>query len=180
LKKYGLDPGYVLVIGNGLPHKNLGVLLEVAEKVSRRFVFVGVQGKNRPYWKSRYPSESGLWISHAEDKDLPSLMRLAFCVAQPSTAEGYGYPPLEAMTCGVPAVVSNIPVLLETTGSIALYADPHDPRSWIESLSALERDELRKAQIEKGLKWVEPLKGTKGWQGHISDIQELLFERELK
>jgi hypothetical protein len=81
------------------------------------------------------------------------------------------------MACGVPAVVSNIPVLLETTGSVALYADPLDPRSWIKSISALEKQEVHKSQVEKGLKWVEPLRGAKGWQGHISDIQELLEGR---
>ena len=178
LQRYGLEPGYVLVIGNGLPHKNLGVLLEVADHISKRIVFVGAQEKNKLFWKSRYPNKSATWISHVQSPDLPSLTRAAFCLAQPSTAEGYGYPPLEAMACGVPAVVSNIPVLFETTGSIALYADPHDPRSWMESFNALERDEVYKAQVEKGLKWVEPLKGSKGWQGHISDIEELLSERD--
>jgi hypothetical protein len=41
----------------------------------------------------------------------------------------------------------------------------------------LEKDEIYRAQAKKGLKWVEPLKGLKGWQGHISDIEELLVER---
>jgi len=177
MKRYGLEPGYVVVVGNGLPHKNLGVLLEAADRISRRILFVGVQDKNQVYWKSKYPNESATWISHVQDDDLPALLRAAFCLAQPSTAEGYGYPPLEAMACGVPAVVSNTPVLFETTGSIAIYADPHVPKSWVESLNALEKSEIHRAQMEKGLKWVEPLKGLKAWQGHISDIEELLAER---
>jgi glycosyltransferase involved in cell wall biosynthesis len=155
------------------------VLLEASDLIARRIVFVGVRDKNRLYWKSRYPKESATWISHVEESALPSLLRAAFCLAQPSTAEGYGYPPLEAMGCGIPAVVSNIPVLFETTGSIALYADPHNPKSWIDRLNALEKDEFCKAQTEKGLKWVEPLKGPKGWQGHISDIEELVAERSF-
>jgi glycosyltransferase involved in cell wall biosynthesis len=174
LKKYGLQPGYVLVIGNGLPHKNLGVLLEVEQKLSRSLVFVGVQEKNQHYWKSRFADNSATWITHVEEDELPSLLRAAFCLAQPSTAEGYGYPPLEAMACGVPAVVSNIPVLLETTGSVAQYADPLDPRSWIESINALERQEVHKSQFEKGFNWIRPLKGNQAWQGHISDIEKQL------
>jgi glycosyltransferase involved in cell wall biosynthesis len=167
----------VIAIGNGLPHKNLGVLLDAAERVSRRIVFVGVQEKNRLYWNSQYPNQSATWIRHVEDGDLPPLLRAAFCLVQPSTEEGYGYPPLEAMTCGIPVVVSNIPVLLETTGSVALYADPHNPGAWVEALSELEKHELYRTQVEKGLQWVEPLKGPKGWQGHMSDIQELLEGR---
>ena len=177
LKKHNLEPGYVIVIGNGLPHKNLGVLLDLAGRISKKMVFVGVPDKNRRYWKSQYPNESARWISHVEAGDLPSLLRGAFCLAQPSTAEGYGYPPLEAMACGVPAVASDIPVLLETTGSIALYADPHNPKAWMEALSALKKDELYQAQIEKGLNWVESLKGAKGWHGHIADIEALFNER---
>lgn len=177
LKRYGLEPGYVLAIGNGLPHKNLGVLLEAAGQITRRLVFVGVGEQNRKYWQSLYPRKATTWISHVQDEDLPSILRGAFCLAQPSTAEGYGYPPLEAMACGVPAVVSSIPVLLETTGSVAINSDPHDPKAWIESIGALERNELHNARVEKGLKWVEPLKGAKGWKGHISDIEELLAER---
>jgi glycosyltransferase involved in cell wall biosynthesis len=177
LERFGLEPGYVLVIGNGLPHKNLGVLLELTDQMSRRVVFVGVQEKDRRYWESRYPNNSAVWINHVQAGDLPYLLRAAFCLAQPSTAEGYGYPPLEAMACGIPAVVSDIPVLFETTGSIAQYADPHDPKSWTEAFDALEKDGVYEAQVEKGLKWVEPLRGEKGWQGHISDIEELLAER---
>jgi len=177
LKKYHLGPGYVIAIGNGLPHKNLGVLLEVAKQISRRIVFVGVQDKNQQYWNSRYPNESATWINHVEEGDLPSLVRAAFCLAQPSTAEGYGYPPLEAMACGVPAVVSDIPVLRETTGGNALEANPYKPEAWIEAFRALESQALYQTQVDNGRRWVEPLIGIKGWQGHVSDIEQLLKER---
>jgi glycosyltransferase involved in cell wall biosynthesis len=174
LNKYHLDPGYVLVTGNGLPHKNPGVLLEVSDRISRRLLFVGVPQANQKYWKTRYPEARAIWAEHVEDEDLPSIIRGAFCVAQPSTAEGYGYPPLEAMACGVPAVISNIPVLVETTGGKALPADPDESKEWIEAFEALEEKDIYRVQIEKGLKWVEPLRGRRGWEKHISDIAELM------
>ena len=108
------------------------------------------------------------------EEDLPSIVRNAFCLAQPSTAEGYGYPPLESMACGVPAVISNIPVLMETTGGNALAADPYSPKTWLEAIEALENEEFHQNQADRGLHWIEPLRGRKGWEKHISDIEELL------
>ncbi|MFC1820576.1 glycosyltransferase, partial [Thermodesulfobacteriota bacterium] len=92
----------------------------------------------------------------------------------PSTAEGYGYPPLEAMACGIPAIVSNIPVLKETTGLNALTADPSRPNAWEEAIEALGKNDIYENQREKGLQWVKQLRGRKGWQKHIEDIEELL------
>ena len=174
LEKYRVEPGYVLVIGNGLPHKNLGTILEVANQLGRELVFVGISSENQKHWRSRYPRAKAVWMSHVTEQDLPAIIRAAFCLAQPSTAEGYGYPPLEAMACGVPAVVSDIPVLIETTGSCAMAADPYDASSWMEAINALTNQFLYEKQVEKGLKWVEPLMGRSAWQGHILDIKDLL------
>lgn len=174
LKKYDLQPGYILVIGNGLPHKNPGVLLRISENMSRRLVFVGVSEGNQNYWKRRYPEAKAVWVKYVEEEDLPSFIKFAFCLAQPSTAEGYGYPPLEAMACGVPAVISNIPVLVETTGRHALSANPASPKEWLGAFVALEDKDTYRKQVEKGLKWVEPFRGRKGWGKHVSDIEELI------
>ncbi len=173
LKKYNLQPGYILVVGNGLPHKNLDVVLRISDNVPRQLVFVGVSTKNQEYWNMRYPGAKADWINHVEDEDLCSVIGGAFCLFQPSTAEGYGYPPLEAMACGVPAVVSNIPVLIETTGGHALSADPDDPRQWLQACEALDDEDTYRIQSEKGLTWVEPFRGRKGWGKHVSDIENL-------
>ncbi|MBW1667542.1 MAG: glycosyltransferase family 4 protein [Deltaproteobacteria bacterium] len=174
LEKYNLDPGYILVVGNGLPHKNLGVLLSIAKELERRLVFMGVPPDNQGYWMKKFPQASAVWIKHAAEEELPPLMQAAFCLAQPSTAEGYGYPPLEAMACGTPAVVSNIPVLVETTGGNALSAPPDDLSAWLNSFRKLEDNSTYSLLVEKGLKWVEPLQGDRAWEGYLSDIKELL------
>ena len=174
VKKYQLEPGYILVIGNGLAHKNLGVLLKASDRIPRNLVFVGVSQENQNYWKTSYPEAKAKWIRYVNDENLLSVIRGAFCLAQPSMIEGYGFPPLEAMACGVPAVVSHIPVLVETTGENALKANPEDSREWVKAFEVLENKDIYKNQIEKGLKWIQPLRGRRGWQKHISDIEEIL------
>jgi glycosyltransferase involved in cell wall biosynthesis len=160
-------------MGNGLPHKNLGILMELSHQLKRNLVFNGVPQKNITYWQAKIPNATATWIPHVAEQDLPAVVRGAFCLAQPSTAEGYGYPPLEAMACGIPAVVSNIPVLTETTDNNTLTADFDKPQAWLESFSALENSDFYAVQIEKGLKWVKPMRGRKGWAKHIADILEL-------
>lgn len=174
LAPYGLRPGYILAIGNGLPHKNLGVLLGLAGALKRELVLVGATEKNEGLWKAAYPRAGARWVRFVPDEDLPAVVQAAFCLAQPSTAEGYGYPPLEAMAGGIPAVVSDIPVLKETTGGRALVADPKDPRQWLQAVESLEDRALYRSRAEEGRRWTEALRGRRGWQRHVADIEELL------
>jgi glycosyltransferase involved in cell wall biosynthesis len=173
LAKYRLTAGYILALGNGMPHKNLGVILEIFAKVKRPLVFAGVSDENQRYWESNYPRTHPLWLRQVDEHHLPALLRGAFCLVQPSLVEGYGYPPLEAMACGTPVVVNCIPVLKETTGGNAISVDSQNSRAWAEALIALEDSSLYQDRIKKGLKWVEPLRGVKGWNLHLQDIQRL-------
>ena len=176
LQKYKLAPGYILVVGNGRPHKNLGVLLQIQSRLRRRLVLIGVSGLHKNSWQAAWPSARAVWIERIADDELPALMRAAFCLAQPSTAEGFGYPPLEAMACGTPAIVSSISVLCETTGGYALFADPNEPGDWLDALTALEKVSLYRSQATKGLRWTSTLRGKKAWNGYIEDISQVLVD----
>ena len=171
---YELLRGYILIVGNGLPHKNLGILLESSSHIKRKLAFVGVSKRNQAFWRSLHPEANAVWLDYVKDEDLPAILRNAFCLAQPSTAEGYGYPPMEAMACGVPAIISDIPVLLETTGGCALSADPTVTDAWVGAFEKLEDKAFYNVQVEKGLKWVKPFIGLNGWAGHVADIMEVI------
>ena len=70
-------------------------------------------------------------VPRASDAQLAAAYRAASLLVYPSLYEGFGFPPLEAMQAGCPAIVSRIPALLETCGDAAFYFDPEsgDPES---------------------------------------------------
>jgi len=60
------------------------------------------------------------------DGDLPAVYAGADLLVFPSLYEGFGYPPLEAMACGTPVVVSNVSSLPEVVGEAGLLVPPGD------------------------------------------------------
>lgn len=88
-----------------------------------------------------------------EDKDKPYLYNLAKAFVYPSFFEGFGFPPLEAMACGIPTIVSNASSLSEIVGDGAIMIDPYN----VDELSyaikkVLEDEDLRNELVKKGLK----------------------------
>lgn len=78
-------------------------------------------------------------VGFVSDSDLHALLTGAALLAYPSRYEGFGLPPIEAMACGTPTVVSDIPSLRESTEGRAVYVTPGDVDAWAEALrSALD------------------------------------------
>jgi glycosyltransferase involved in cell wall biosynthesis len=76
-------------------------------------------------------------LSDVPSLELASLMAGAELCFFPSLAEGFGYPPLEALYAGVPSVVSDIPALRETMGACSLYVNPLDPDGMASAIQQL-------------------------------------------
>jgi len=168
------DP-YFLFVGNGLPHKNLSLLLEAINGVPSRLVCVGV--RNAGTWLAQCNGavkQKVEFLQGVDDGGLLTLYRHAAALLLPSTAEGYGYPPLEAMACGVPAIVSDIPVLCETTGGAAMACPADDVAAWRRAMQAMLDENTRKIWSDKGLEWVGRLRAPEGWQYHIEDMERLV------
>jgi glycosyltransferase involved in cell wall biosynthesis len=80
------------------------------------------------------------------------LYQAASALLFPSLEEGFGFPVLEAMACGLPVVTSQTCSLPEVGGDAALYVDPRDPRDIAAKVvSAVEDSYLRQELIQKGL-----------------------------
>jgi glycosyltransferase involved in cell wall biosynthesis len=75
------------------------------------------------------------YLGYVPEEDMPGLTRGAALFVYPTLYEGFGFPVLQAMACGVPAVTSNIASLPEITGDAAVLIDP---RSVAELQNAME------------------------------------------
>ena len=97
-------------------------------------------------------ADKALFLDYLPDSDLPSLISGADALILPSLCEGFGLTPLEAMACGCPAVVSDLPSIREVCGQSVLYFDHKDPAGLADILKRIAEDEsLRAALREKGL-----------------------------
>ncbi len=65
-------------------------------------------------------------VGFVSDSELRALYEHALALVFPSFYEGFGLPPLEAMTCGCPVIISEQPALLEVCGDVALHCRADD------------------------------------------------------
>src|SRR5438876_10857813 len=93
------------------------------------------------------PQADVRFIGHIADEDKPALYSAAAFFVYPSLYEGFGLPPLEAMACGTPAIVSDRASLPEVTGDAALLVDPEDPQALTAALCRLHADGALRAQL---------------------------------
>ncbi len=124
-----VGPGrYILAVGSRSPHKNLGALVAaVAALGVKQLPLVLAGGTNARVFAASARSESSIDAGYVTDGELRALYENALCFVFPSLYEGFGLPPLEAMLCGCPALVSNAGPLPEVCGSGARYCNPRDP-----------------------------------------------------
>jgi glycosyltransferase involved in cell wall biosynthesis len=84
--------------------------------------------------------DSVVKLGYVTDGELRSLYENAALFAYPSFYEGFGLPPMEAMTCGCPVLVARSSALPETCGDAAVYCDPADVSDIADKLSRILDD----------------------------------------
>jgi glycosyltransferase involved in cell wall biosynthesis len=174
---------FILFVGSIEPRKNLlGLLkayMELPEFMKKNFklVLVGFKGwENKEILKELENLRGKVeYMKYVNNEELAELYRRASCFIYPSLYEGFGLPPLEAMACGCPVVVSNVASLPEVCGDAAYYVDPYSVESIAEGIiKVLTDDSLKQSLIGKGLERAKLFSWEKSAQEHIQIFEEAL------
>ncbi len=162
-EKYRLPKRFVLFVGNFKPNKNLERLMRAFKRVNISGLDLVIVGKGT----ARGP---------VLDEELPILYSMAEMFVFPSLYEGFGLPPLEAMSCGCPVIVSRAASLPEVCGDGALYFDPESEEEIASIIRKMALDSgLRQKLVEKGLKRVEQFEWKRSAEHH-----QQIFESCMK
>jgi glycosyltransferase involved in cell wall biosynthesis len=162
LDRYLLAPGYVLFLGTIEPRKNILGIVEGFEKFFQRsekncqLVLAGglgwLYGRVLARIKNSRCRDKIRLLSSVDEKDKPALYRNARTLLFPSFYEGFGFPPLEAMACGTPVIVSYNSSFPEVLDEACVYVNPYNSEMIYEALDQIYGDsEFRRNLIRKGL-----------------------------
>ena len=151
ITELGLTDPYILFVGSLEPRKNLKMLLQTWGQGNFDGVTLVVAGATAHLFQTLRidPLQRGVRLLGRVDDDLlPALYSGATGFVYGSIYEGFGLPPLEALACGCPVAVSDIPAHREVCGEAAWYFDPFNPVDLSEKLHELLRlDQGQRAAV---------------------------------
>ena len=114
------------------------------------------------------------------DEDLPHLYSGAEWFVYTSQYEGFGVPPLEAMSCGCPVIVSNNSSLPEVVGNAGLLIDWDSDEQHIEAYEKYYFNEnIRKEYAQKGLERAKEFSWQKSAEQMIEYINKTFSEETI-
>lgn len=148
----------LLHVGSTQPRKNLEGLIEILHCLYREGLkpqLLQVGGTPTLAQKSlieRYALQNDIhFLGKVSDDELVMLYNLAHVFVFPSLYEGFGFPTLEAMACGVPVVCSTLSSLPEVAGDAALLVHPRDTYAFAEAVAnVFTRPSLADEMKQKG------------------------------
>ena len=167
---------YVLCVSSIDPRKNFARLIEACQGLTGAKLYI-VGKYNRVFSQQMQldtTSEHIQFLGRVSDDELVRLYNQAACFVFPSLYEGFGLPPLEAMACGCPVLVSDIPVEREVCGEAALYFNPLDPNNILHTITQYlnDADVIKEKMRQKGYENITRFSWEKSAQALMKIVNE--------
>lgn len=170
-------PRTVVALGSNAPHKNLKLLIGLADRMAETGLKLVIAGGADPRVfaasGSAADARNVTWLGKVSDGELAALFDTSLCLAFPSLTEGFGLPPLEAMMRGCAVVASDRGSLPEVLGDAALIVAADDDEAWLGSFALLQRDPgARRALTAKGTRRARQYTWRKAAEGYLALMRE--------
>ena len=168
LDKYNLKKGnYFFSLGSKLVHKNAKWIVEAAKQNPNEF-FV-LTGLETVVDDGREHLPNVIYTGYLTDGEIKALMHNCKAFIQPSLYEGFGLPPIEAMSVGAKCIVSNVTSLPEIYGDSVWYIDPY------------KYDDIDLEKImSKKVKSNEDVLNKFSWDKSATQLKQILYELDNK
>lgn len=163
-KQHESTSPYIFAIGTIEPRKDYPTLISAFDKLATKLkdvelLIAGASGWGMSDFKSALDAAKHRdrikVLGRINDDQYMTYLRGASVLAYPSIYEGFGYPPLEAMSANVPVVASNVASLPEVCGDAALLVETRNPDALAASLESVLTDvSIRDELIRKGCQQV--------------------------
>ncbi len=186
-RQHGLPDKFILFVGTLEPRKNLPTLLQAYAEFRRmvksnyKLVLGGGKGwLQQPVFAAI--EELGLQgdvmlPGYIPEHELPLWYNAADVFVYPSLYEGFGLPPLEAMACRTPVIVSNASALPEVVADAGVQVDPYQPHQWASALAQLCEDaDLRAELASRGMQRARQFSWTRMAQETIQVYRHVLSQ----
>ena len=190
-KKYNLPEKYILYLGTLEPRKNIIGLIKAFEKLKTspnpslsrgelEKLKLIIAGSNGWLYKDIFKTVENspakddiIFTGFIDDKDKSILYSQAVLFVYPSFYEGFGFPPLEAMTCGTPVITSNFSSLPEAVGNAAIMINPYNIDELYRAMKiVLNDDKLKDILVARGLKQAKKF----SWQKCARETLDFILE----
>jgi glycosyltransferase involved in cell wall biosynthesis len=175
--KYHIDGDYLLYLGTIQPRKNLQRLIQAFNQLPAANSQLLLAGK--PGWYSeqllQHANDHVKFTGYVDAGDKNALLSGATAFVFPSLYEGFGFPALEALACGVPVLCSNTSSLPEVAGDAAVLINPLEVDDIARGLREITaNEELRRKLIERGYQQAQKF----SWQA-CADVALNVFDSTL-
>ncbi len=158
-----IEEPYILYLGTIEPRKNLETLvdafmeLKIQNQIPHKLVFAGAIGwKSKKLLEKIKNNKEIILTGYLQEDEKTTYYKHADMFVYPSIYEGFGLPPLEAMSHGVPIICSTGGSLKEIFSNHALIFEPKDKKRLKEHiLSLLNNQELKNKLISNGLSYAK-------------------------